>query len=120
MLCGLGDRYGDVRLAWRSNPRAFSADLHDHDQGFAIADIPVTPLVLLAHLGSRFSGGRVIDLSALAEWAIVTAALMAHWITTPIERETLHPSFSMPVIAGPSIAAISLPANGPLRNNSCS
>lgn len=112
VLCGLDDRYGDVRLAWRSSPRAFSADLHDHDQGFAIAYIRMIPLVLLAHLGSGFSGSRVVDLGALAGWAIVTAALVAHWIRTPIERETLHPSFSMPVVAGPFIAAISLQANG--------
>jgi tellurite resistance protein len=47
-----------------------------------------------------------------AVWAIATAALVAHWITTPRERHTIHPGFSLPVIGGPFIACISLQANG--------
>jgi tellurite resistance protein len=38
--------------------------------------------------------------------------LVAHWITTPRERHSIHPGLSLPVVAGPFIACISLQANG--------
>jgi tellurite resistance protein len=95
----------------RGDPRAFIADLHHPDQGFALAYIPVIPLLLLAS-APRTTGFYRLDLAVAAVWAIATAALVAHWITTPRERHVIHPGFSLPVVAGPFIACISLQANG--------
>jgi tellurite resistance protein len=95
----------------RGDPRAFIADLRHPEQGFALAYIPVIPLLLLAH-APRTRAFYVLDLAVVAAWAIATAALVAHWITTPRERDAIHPGFSLPVIGGPFIACISLQANG--------
>jgi tellurite resistance protein len=95
----------------RGDPRAFIADLRHPEQGFALAYIPVIPLLLLAHV-PRTRDFYVLDLAVVAVWAVATAALVAHWITTPRERHAIHPGFSLPVIGGPFIACISLQANG--------
>jgi tellurite resistance protein len=95
----------------RGDPRAFIADLRHPDHGFALAYIPVIPLLLLAR-APRTKGFYILDLAVAAVWAIATAALVAHWITTPRERHVIHPGFSLPVVAGPFIACISLQANG--------
>jgi tellurite resistance protein len=95
----------------RGDPRALIADLRDPEQGFALGYIPVIPLLLLAH-APRARGYYILDLALVALLAIVTAALVAHWITTPRERDAIHPGFSLPVIGGPFIACISLQANG--------
>ena len=92
-------------------PRAFTADLRHPEQGFALGYIPVIPLLLLAH-APRTAGFRILDLGLAAAWAVGTAALVAHWITTPRDRHAIHPGFSLPVIGGPFIACISLQANG--------
>jgi len=67
--------------------------------------------LLLAH-APRTRVFYVLDLAVGAVWAIATAALVAHWITTPRERHAIHPGFSLPVIGGPFIACVSLQANG--------
>jgi tellurite resistance protein len=95
----------------RGDPRAFIADFRHPEQGFALAYIPIIPLLLLAH-APRTKGFYILDLAVVAMWATATAALMAHWITTPRERHVIHPGFSLPVIAGPFLACISLQANG--------
>jgi tellurite resistance protein len=92
-------------------PRAFIADLRHPEQGFALGYIPVIPLLLLAH-APRTPGFRILDLGLAAVWAVGTAALVAHWITTPRDRHAIHPGFSLPVVGGPFIACISLQANG--------
>ena len=92
-------------------PRAFIEDMRHPEQGFALGYIPVIPLLLLAH-APRTAGFRILDLGLAAAWAVGTAALVAHWITTPRDRHAIHPGFSLPVIGGPFIACISLQANG--------
>ena len=95
-----------------SDPRVFITDLRHPDQGFVLSYIPLVPLVLLAQIGARSHGIRILDLAVVAAWAIATAALVADWITMPRERHLIHPGFSLPVIGGPFIACISLQANG--------
>jgi len=92
-------------------PRAFIEDLRHPEQGFALAYIPLIPLLLMAH-APRTPGFRILDLGLAAVWAVATAALVAHWITTPRDRHAIHPGFSLPVVGGPFIASISLQANG--------
>jgi tellurite resistance protein len=99
-------RHGAIRR------NGFSTDLRHTEQGFATAYIPVIPLVLLAHAAPHFQAGRYLDLAVMSAWALVTAALVAHWITTPRELASIHPGFSMPVVAGPFIAGISLQTYG--------
>ena len=92
-------------------PRAFIADMRHPEQGFALGYIPLIPLLLLAH-APRTSGFRILDLGLAAVWAFGTAALVAHWITTPRDRHAIHPGFSLPVVGGPFIACISLQTRG--------
>jgi tellurite resistance protein len=94
----------------RGDPRALVADLRHPDQGFALAYIPVIPLLLLAR-APRTKCFYILDLAVAAVWAIATAALVAHWITTPRERHVIHPGYSLPVVAGPFFTCISLQAN---------
>ncbi|MGB9302442.1 MAG: hypothetical protein WCB92_01830 [Mycobacterium sp.] len=98
-----------LKGGWR--PQAFVADLRHQEQGFALGYIPVIPLLLLAR-APRTRGLSILDLGLAALWALGTAALVAHWITTPRDRHTIHPGFSLPVVGGPFIACISLQANG--------
>jgi tellurite resistance protein len=99
-------------LRGRGDPRAFIADLRHPEQGFALGYIPVIPMLLVAQAAPRTSAFCIIDLVLVALWATATAALVAHWITTPRDRHAIHPGFSLPVVAGPFIACISLQANG--------
>jgi tellurite resistance protein len=71
----------------------------------------VIPLLLLAH-APRARVFYILDLAVVAALAITTAALVAHWITMPRERNVIHSGFSLPVVAGSFIACISLQANG--------
>jgi tellurite resistance protein len=98
-------------LGGGGHPHAFAADLRHPERGFAAGYIPVIPILLLTNAAARTEGLRILDLGMVALWAIVTAALVAHWITTPRERHAIHPGFSLPVVAGPFIACISLQAN---------
>jgi tellurite resistance protein len=98
-------------LKGRGCPREFVADLRHPEQGFALGYIPLIPLLLLAR-APRTPGFRILDLGLAGLWAASTAALVAHWITTPRDRHAIHPGFSLPVVGGPFIACISLQANG--------
>jgi tellurite resistance protein len=99
-------RHGGAR------PFAFVADLRHPDQGFAMGYLPVIPLLLLAQPRARMTGVRILDLALVAGWALATAALVAHWLTNPRDRHTIHPGCALPVVAGPYISCISLQANG--------
>jgi tellurite resistance protein len=99
-------------LEGRGDPRAFIADLRHPEQGFALGYIPVIPVLLVAQAAPYTSDFRSLDLGLVALWAIGTAALVAHWITTPRDRHAIHPGLSLPVVAGPFISCISLQANG--------
>ena len=98
-------------LGGGGRPRAFVEDLRHPEQGFALGYIPLIPLLLLAR-APRMPGFRILDLGLAAVWAVSTAALVAHWITTPRDRHAIHPGFSVPVVGGPFIACISLQSNG--------
>lgn len=93
-------------------PRAFAADLRHPEQGFAVGYIAVIPMLLAAQCAQHTAAFRILDLGLAAAWAATAAAIVAHWITTPRDRHVIHPGFSLPVIAGPFIASISLQANG--------
>ncbi|MGY4648985.1 tellurite resistance protein [Mycobacterium sp. URHB0021] len=114
VLCALA--WATVTIAYFRhgglNPRAFATDLRHRQQGFTAAYMPVIPLLLLAHVGRGVPAARILDMILLTAWAMITAALVAQWITRPSERRAIHPGLSMPVVAGPFIAAISLQANG--------
>jgi tellurite resistance protein len=94
------------------NPRAFIADLQHPEQGFAVGYLSVIPMLLVAQAAQYISVFRTVSLALAALWAVTAAALVAHWITTPRDRHAIHPGFSLPVVAGPFIASISLQANG--------
>ena len=99
-------------LKGRWHPRAFISDLRHPEQGFALGYIPVIPVLLVAQAAPYTSDFRALDLGLVALWAILTAALVAHWITTPRDRHAIHPGLSLPVVAGPFISCISLQGNG--------
>jgi tellurite resistance protein len=92
--------------------RAFFADLRHPEQGFAVGYLSVIPMLLVAQAAQYTPTFRMFAPVLVALWAVSTAALVAHWITTPREHHEIHPGFSLPVVAGPFIASISLQANG--------
>ncbi|CAM5724892.1 Tellurite resistance protein TehA [Mycolicibacterium aubagnense] len=95
-----------------SNPRSFTADMRHADQGFAVGYLSVIPMLLVAQVAQTTSTVRFVALLPVAVWALTAAALVSHWITTPRDHHAIHPGFSLPVVAGPFIASISLQANG--------
>lgn len=95
-----------------AHPRGAVADLRHPDQGFATGYLPVIALLLLAQLPVHAPAVRILDLVLFAGWALATAALVAHWLTTPRDRHAIHPGFALPVVAGPFVSCISLQANG--------
>jgi tellurite resistance protein len=94
------------------NLRSFNVDMRHPEQGFAIGYLTVIPMLLVAQAAPYSSAFRIVALALVAAWALSTAALVAHWITTPRDHHAIHPGFSLPVVAGPFIASISLQANG--------
>ncbi|ORA32084.1 hypothetical protein BST13_23175 [Mycobacterium aquaticum] len=94
------------------NPSTLAADLRHPEQGFAVGYISVIPMLLAAQIFPHASGYRYLDLALVAAWAVTAAAIVAQWITTPRDRHAIHPGFSLPVVAGPFIASISLQTNG--------
>lgn len=93
-------------------PAAFIADLRHPEQGFAVGYISVIPVLLAAQTFPHTPGFHYLDLGLVSAWAVTAAAIVAHWVTTPRERHAIHPGYSLPVVAGPFIASISLQANG--------
>lgn len=114
MLCAAAWLAVTVRYVFHGGwkARSFIADLRHPEQGFAVGYLTVIPMLLLAQVAQYTHLYRMVDLGVVAAWALTTAALVAHWITAPRERHTIHPGFSLPVVAGPFIASISLQANG--------
>lgn len=92
--------------------RAVIADLRHPEQGFAVGYLSVIPMLLAAQVASYTPIFRVVALVLVALWALTAAALVSHWITTPRDHQMIHPGFSLPVVAGPFVASISLQANG--------
>jgi tellurite resistance protein len=94
------------------NPSTFAADLRHPEQGFAVGYISVIPMLLAAQIFPHTPEFHYLDVVLVAVWAMTSAAIVAHWITTPRDRHAIHPGFSLPVVAGPFIATISLQTNG--------
>jgi tellurite resistance protein len=85
----------------------FHIDLRHPLLGPLTAYPPVIAILLIAHYAPA--------LGALTPWliwlavlclALNAAALFAHWLKHPMDRDAMHPGYFLPVTAGPFIAAI--------------
>ncbi|MFG1817655.1 hypothetical protein ACGFIF_28120 [Kribbella sp. NPDC049174] len=97
--------------AIRRDSGRFKVDLRHPLFGPLTAYIPVIAILLVAHYApSLGQAARWLMYGAVAALAINAAALVAHWLSAPLEEDALHPGYFLPVVAGPFIASIGLAA----------
>jgi tellurite resistance protein len=91
----------------------FKVDLRHPLFGPLTAYVPVIAILLIAHYApSLGQAARWLTYVAVAALAINAAALVAHWLSAPLEQDALHPGYFLPVVAGPFIASIGLAGVG--------
>ena len=77
------------------------------------AYVPVIAILLVAHYAPDLGdAARWLCYAAVAALAINAAALLAHWLTAPLDHNALHPGYFLPLVAGPFIASIGLASVG--------
>jgi tellurite resistance protein len=97
----------------RHHSGSFRVDLRHPLTGPLTAYIPVIAILLVAYY-ARDLGGTASWLCYLAVAALTVnaAALVAHWLSAPLEQDSVHPGYFLPVVAGPFIASIGLVSVG--------
>ncbi|NIK61385.1 TDT family transporter [Kribbella shirazensis] len=99
--------------AIRRDSGGFKVDLRHPLFGPLTAYVPVIAILLIAHYApSLGEAARWLTYVAVAALAINAAALVAHWLSAPLEQDAMHPGYFLPVVAGPFIASIGLAAVG--------
>ncbi len=97
--------------AIRNDSGRFTVDLRHPLFGPLTAYIPVIAILLIAHYApSLGQAARWMTYVAVAALAVNAAALVAHWLSAPLDEDALHPGYFLPVVAGPFIASIGLAA----------
>ncbi len=78
------------------------------------AYVPVIALLLTAHYAPLLppAFGELSTILWVAILTIMCAQMLAFWLSGRLRLEDLHPGYSLPVIAGPFIAAMTLVAVG--------
>ena len=75
--------------------------------------IPVIAVLLVAHYApSLGEAAQWLTYAAVAALAINAAALVAHWLSAPLDQDAMHPGYFLPVVAGPFIASIGMAGVG--------
>ena len=93
----------------RGRSGSFRVDLRHPLLGPLTAYIPVTAILLVAHYSTALGAAAVwLMYAAVAALTINAAALVAHWLSAPLEPDAMHPGYFLPVVAGPFIASIGL------------
>lgn len=91
----------------RHDTGTFRADLRHPLIGPLTAYIPVIAILLIAHYATRLGAAAPwLIYTAVAALTVNAAALVAHWLTSPLDENALHPGYFLPVTAGPFIASI--------------
>jgi tellurite resistance protein len=99
-----------LEAVWRNTDR-FHIDLRHPLFGPLTAYIPVIVILLAAHYATYWPEvARWVVYVAVAALSVNAAALVAHWLGSPLEQDALHPGYFLPVVAGPFIASIGLAA----------
>jgi tellurite resistance protein len=99
--------------AIRQDSGGFRVDLRHPLFGPLTAYIPVIAILLIAHYAPSLGEAALwLICVAVVALAINAAALVAHWLSAPLEQDALHPGYFLPVVAGPFIASIGLAAVG--------
>ena len=87
----------------------FRMDLRHPLLGPLTAYIPVIAILLIAHYATALGVAALwLMCAAVVALTINAAALVAHWLSAPLEQDALHPGYFLPVVAGPFIASIGL------------
>jgi tellurite resistance protein len=85
----------------------FVADLDDETTGPFAAYIPVVAILIAAHFHQELgSFAPWINGLFVAGLAIVCAQLLTRWVSGSFDRDSLHPGYFLPVVAGPFIASL--------------
>lgn len=105
-------------LAGTFRPGAgFHLDLRHPLLGPLTAYLPVIAVLLISHYATALGAvAPWLIWLAVAALAVNAAALFAHWLKHPMDQDTLHPGYFLPVTAGAFIAAIgfvSIDRHGP-------
>lgn len=85
----------------------FHVDLRHPLLGPLTAYLPVISILLIAHYASALGAAAPwLIWIAVASLAVNAAALFAHWLKHPLDRDAMHPGYFLPVTAGAFIASI--------------
>ena len=77
------------------------------------AYLPVIAILLVAHYAPDLGdAARWLCWAATSALAINAAALLARWLTAPLDQDALHPGYFLPLVAGPFVASIGLASVG--------
>lgn len=99
-------------LGWMyaaKGPRQVAADLRDPVQSPFVAVPGITAMMLAAALASvAFAAGRALVVIFLAATVIVAGWLTGRWISADPGRESVHPGYYLPAVAGGLVGAITL------------
>ncbi|MFI7067577.1 hypothetical protein ACIBL3_41735 [Kribbella sp. NPDC050124] len=99
--------------AIRQRPGRLGVDLRHPLFGPLTAYIPVIAILLTAYYAADLgASARWLCYAAVAALAVNAAALVAHWLSAPLDQDALHPGYFLPVVAGPFIASIGLASVG--------
>jgi tellurite resistance protein len=97
----------------RHTSSTFAGDLRHPLTGPLTAYVPVIAILLIAYYANRLGDAAPwLCYAAVALLAINAAALFAHWLKAPLDQNTLHPGYFLPVVAGPFIAGVGLMSVG--------
>lgn len=93
--------------------KSFSADLRHPLLGPLTAYIPVIGILLISYYADELGdAAKWLVYLAVAALAVNAAQAAAHWIKSPLQRDDVHPGYTLPVVTGPFIASIGLVAVG--------
>ncbi|MEI5009335.1 TDT family transporter [Streptomyces sp. PmtA] len=103
--------FSAVYIGERARHRgAFRSDRESAASGAGAAFLPVVGILLIVHFGRYMplAAARTVCWILVAALAVVAAQLLAHWLTGQLTFQQLHPGYTLPLVAGPFIAAIGL------------
>lgn len=86
---------------------AFRADLRHEVAGPFASFIPLVGILLSSHYSQYLPPwGAWLCMGFIAALAIVAAQLLAHWVTSGVSMQSIHPGYLLPVVPGFFVASI--------------
>jgi tellurite resistance protein len=87
--------------------RSFSKDVQHPAAGPFTSFIPLVAILLSAHYSDySLAVGRWVCILAILSLVVLSARLLAYWVTVGTTTLLIHPGYFIPLVAGPFVASI--------------